>query len=115
MIFPLVILGSLGISVSSFSSWIQERTSLLDSSPCSGVSKRPSERRRTHMCDAEPQHVPSKGALREDRGTTYGCQCEASVTFGLAAEPARQSPRADRPRRRRPAPSSTVRSQKRLI
>ena len=43
MILPLVILGSLGISVSNFSSWIQVGDDLVDSSPCSGVSKRPSE------------------------------------------------------------------------
>ena len=38
-------LGSLGISVSSFSSWIQVTTTFVDSSLCSGVPKRPSELR----------------------------------------------------------------------
>ena len=40
---PLVILGSFGIIVSSFSSRIQVATTFEDSLPCSGVSKRPSE------------------------------------------------------------------------
>jgi hypothetical protein len=40
---PLVILGSLGIIVSSFSSRIHVATNFVDSFPCSGVSKRVSE------------------------------------------------------------------------
>ena len=40
---PLVILGSLGMSLSSFSSRIQVATSFVDSLACSGVSKRPSQ------------------------------------------------------------------------
>jgi len=35
--------GSLGISVSNFSSRIHVATTFVDSAPCSGVSKRPSE------------------------------------------------------------------------
>ena len=42
MTLPLVILGSLGIKLSSFSSRIQLATTFDDSLPCSGVSKRPS-------------------------------------------------------------------------
>ena len=41
MTWPLVILGALGINVSSFSSRIQVATTFEDSLPCSGVSKRP--------------------------------------------------------------------------
>jgi len=43
MTSPLVIFVSLGMIVSSFSSRIQFATSFVDSLPCSGVSKRPSE------------------------------------------------------------------------
>jgi hypothetical protein len=38
-----MIFGSLGVNVSSAASWIQEPTSLLDSSPGSPVSQGPSE------------------------------------------------------------------------
>jgi len=42
---PLVIFGALGIAVARFSSVIHFETSFVDSSACSGVSKRPSELR----------------------------------------------------------------------
>jgi hypothetical protein len=63
------------------------------------------------MCDAEPQRVRSQGTLREDRGTSHGCQWEA---FGHVrpgqSRTRRHSPRTVGPRRRRPAPCPTLRS-----
>ena len=40
---PLVILGGFGNAVSSFSSRTQVEATFVEASPCSGVSKRPSE------------------------------------------------------------------------